>query len=190
MADLTQLTIRDLLPDRSKHMDDIVGAAIRDDRALKDAHFPKAITGVVAGKVKEAVADELNINVLTLLVGAWSKAREIEGYSMRASRHPAQEATTLFLGEHELNVVLHPLAMLKFGAISEFRLDFTVTLSAMLKVAQLTIRGGHILEVGRCEGSAGVQMSYGVLPLSKKLATHPIALARSFVIAPPGFKIP
>lgn len=190
MADLAQLTIRDLFPERSRRLDDVVGSAIRDDRALKGAHVPKAIIGVAADKVEAAVAGSLDINVLALLVGAWSKAREIEAYSTRAGLHPADETTTLFLGEHELKVVLHPLADLKFGAISGFRLEFAVTMSAKLRAAQLTIRGGRILEVGRCDGSASLQMTYGVLPIVKKVMTEPVMLAKSFALEPPGIEIP
>lgn len=176
---MAELTVRDLLPTRFKRLDEVVEAEVQRDNALHTAGFPKALTGVVAERAASTVGGVLNIDVFELMAGAWAKARELHEYSTAAGKHPPEETSTLFLGEHELAAQLHPLADVTFGAVSHIRLKFTLRLAARVQEAQLTIRNGHIIKIGRCDGSVSAQLKYGEIPLHDKLTSKALPLIPS-----------
>lgn len=186
---MTELTLRDLLPTEFKRMDEVVKSELHRDSALQKA-FPTALTGVVADKAAGAVLGVLNIDVFGLLAGAWAMARELHPYSTAAGKHPPDETATLFLGEHELAAELHPSVELTFGAIGHFSLKFTLKLAARLRAAQLTIRNGHIIEIGRCDGSVSAQLKYGETPLHDELKSKDLPLIPSLPLPEPGVRIP
>jgi hypothetical protein len=190
MIDPAELTVRDLLPADMHAMDKTVGDALRDDPALQKAHLPGGLTGPIADRVVGAVTGVLNVKILTLLADAWAKAREIRGYRTPDATHPADTTTTLFLGEHELSADLHPVAELDFSSVSHLTLRFTVTVSARLRAAQLSIRNGHIIEIGKTDGSVSATLKYGGVPLHKELRSQDWVLVGDHVLAEPGIAIP
>jgi hypothetical protein len=190
MIDPAELTVRDLLPDDLQAMDKAVGDALRNDPALQKAHLPGGLTGPIADRVAGAVVGVLDVKILSLLADAWAKAREIRQYRTPDATHPADATTTLFLGEHELSADLHPVAQLDFSNVSHLTMRFTVTISARLRAAQLSIRNGHIIEIGKSDGSVSVAMKYGGVPLHKALRSQDWVLLRDHMLAEPGIAIP
>ena len=190
MIDPAELSVRDLLPDDMHAMDKTVGDALRNDPALQEAHFPGGLTGPIADRVAGAVTGVLDVKILTLLADAWAKAREIHGYRTPDATHPADTTTTLFLGEHTLSADLHPVAQLDFSGVSHLTMRFTVTVSARLRAAQLSIRNGHIVEIGKTDGSVSVALKYGGVPLHKELRSQDWVLVGDHVLAEPGIAIP
>lgn len=190
MIDPAELTVRDLLPDDLQAMDKAVGDALRNDPALQKAHMPGGLTGPIADRVAGAVVGVLDIKVLKLLADAWAKAREIRQYRTPDATHPADAVTTLFLGEHELSTDLHPVAELDFSSVSHLTMRFTVTVAARLRCAQLSIRNGHIIEIGKSDGSVSATLKYGGVPLHKEVRTRDWELTKDHVLAEPGIAIP
>ena len=137
-----------------------------------------------------AIAGALDVDVFEILAGAWAKARELHEYSTAAGKHPAGETSTVFLGEHELAAELHPTVELTFAAVSHVSLKFTLHLAARLRAAQLTIRNGHIIEIGRCDGSVSAQLKYGETPLHDELKSKDLPLIPSLPLPEPGVRIP
>ena len=190
MIDPAEMTVRDLLPDDWRAMDKTVGDALRDDPALQKAHFPAGVSGAISNRVAGAVAGVLDVKILTLLANAWAKAREVHQYRTPDATHPADATTTLFLGEHELSADLHPVAQLDFSGVSHLTMRFTVSVSAKLRAAQLSIRNGHIIEIGKSDGSVSAALKYGGVPLHKELRSQDWVLVGDHVLAEPGIAIP
>ncbi len=187
---MTELTVRDLLPTRFEHMDEAIKGELTDNSALQTAGFPKALTGAVADRAAGAIAGALDVDVFEILAGAWAKARELHEYSTAAGKHPPGETSTVFLGEHELAAELHPTVELTFAAVSHVSLKFTLHLAARLRAAQLTIRDGHIIEIGQCDGSVSAQLKYGDVPLHDKLKSKDLPLIPGHPLPEPGIRIP
>jgi hypothetical protein len=190
MSEVAGLTVRDLLPTRLRKMDDAVKGEIRDDAALQAAHFPLVLSGSIADKTAEAVANTLNVDVIGVLAHAWSKAWELHEYSEAAGKHPSDEVDTLFLGTHELSQELRPCAVLSFGAFSRITMEFTVEVAAKLKTAQLTVQAGRIIEIGECEGSVSAKFKFAGIPLHDALESKPLPLVPNYHLPAPGLKIP
>jgi len=190
MIDPANLTVRDLLPDDWQAMDKAVGDALRDDSALQKAHFPPALSSAVANRVMGAVVGALDVKVLGLLADAWAKAREVHQYRTPDATHPPDATTTLFLGEHELSADLHPVAQLDFSSVSHLTMRFTLSVSAKLRAAQLTIRNGHIIQIGKSDGSVSAKLKYGGVPLHKELRSQDWVLVGDHILTEPGIAIP
>lgn len=190
MIDSADLTVRDLLPDDMKAMDKAVGKALHDDAALREAHLPAALAGPIAERVTGAVAEALDFKILPLVAYAWARAREIHQYRTPDAVHPPDATTTLFLGEHEVSAELHPEAVIDIAGIGALTMKFTLVLAARMRAAQLTIRGGHIIQIGRSDGSVSAQLKCGGVPLHKGLRSRDWVLVGDHMLAAPGIVIP
>lgn len=190
MIDPAVLTVRDLLPADLQAMDKSVADALRDNPELQKAHFPAGVSGAIANRVTGAVAGVLDVKILTLLADAWAKAREVHQYRTPDASHPVDATTTLFLGEHELSADLHPVAQLDFSSVTHLTMRFTVSISAKLRAAQLTIRNGHIVEIGKSDGSVSATLKYGGVPLHTALRSQEWVLIGDHMLAEPGIPIP
>jgi len=190
MTDPADLTVRDLLPDDMKAMDKAVGKALHDDATLREAHLPAALAGPIAERVTAAVADALDFKILPLVAYAWARAREIHNYRTPDAAHPPDATATLFLGEHEVSAELHPEAVVDVAGIGALTMKFTLVLAARMRAAQLTIRGGHIIQIGKTDGSVSAQLKYAGVPLHKGLRSRDWVLVGDHMLAAPGILIP
>ncbi|GAA0303781.1 hypothetical protein GCM10009087_12060 [Sphingomonas oligophenolica] len=190
MADPADLTVRELLPDDMKAMDKAVGKLLHDDTTLREAHLPAALNGPIAERVTAAVADALDFKVLPVVAYAWARAREIHRYRTPDAGLPADATATLFLGEHEVSAELHPQAVIDIAGVGNVTMKFTLVVAARMRAAQLSIRRGHIIRIGKTDGSVSAQLTYGGVPLHKGLRSRDWVLVGDHALAEPGILIP
>ena len=190
MTDLADLTVRDLLPDDMRTMDRAVGKALHDDATVRGAHLPAAMAGSIADRVTGAVVDALDFRIMPLVAFAWARAREIHRYRTPDAAHPPGATTTLFLGEHEVSAELHPEAVIDVAGIGAVTMKFTLVLAARMRAAQISIRGGHIIQIGKTDGSVSALLKYGGVPLHKGLRSRDWLLVGDHSLADPGILIP
>jgi hypothetical protein len=182
------LSVADLLPDKLDHLD----AAIERGRAQNPepgkADLPAVARGVVGERVEAAVRQTLHFDVFRLLAEAWAKARELQEYADPA-KHPPGETSTLFLGEHPLSVDVHPTVDVTISGLAKFELRFTLELEALLRLAEVTIKGGHITQIGNCDAELRAVLKYGEVPLHEPLKSRRVTLTKPIVLAAPGVAI-
>jgi hypothetical protein len=175
------MSVADLLPSRLDNLD----AALQHEKASNAnlASLPGVAMGAVGQRVDAAVRDALNCDVFQVLAGAWAKARELHDYADE-TKHPPDEASTVFLGEHGLGVDLHPTVDVTITGLATFELRFTLTLQAALRLAELPIRGGHIVQLGRCDATLQSVLKYGDIPLHEPLQSRRVTLSKPLAFAP------
>jgi hypothetical protein len=183
---VTGLSVADLLPSRLDHLD----AALEREKASNAqlASLPGIAMGVVGERVDAAVRETLGCDVFQVLAGAWAKARELHEYADE-TKHPAGETSTMYLGEHALGVDLHPTVDVVVSGLATFELRFTLTLQAALRLAELTIRSHHIVELGKCDAALQAVLSYGGIPLHTPLQSRRVTLSTPLAFAAPGIPI-
>ncbi|HWF75934.1 MAG TPA: hypothetical protein VN694_02040 [Caulobacteraceae bacterium] len=181
------MSVADLLPGKLDHLD----AAIQQEKAANAqvASLPALAMGVVGERVDTAVRETLGCDVFQVLAQAWAKARELHEYADEA-RHPIGETSTMYLGEHALGVDLHPTVDVVVSGVATFELRFTLTLQAALRLAELTIRNRHIVELGKCDVALQAVLSYGGVPLHEPLQSRRVTLSGPMSFGTPGIPIP
>jgi hypothetical protein len=189
MIDLAALTVRDMLPRDLRKIDKEVAERLDDAAERGMGRVPRALSGPIAERINTEVLRTLDIRLLPIIANAWSKATEIRRYRSTEAEADGHQSTTLFLGEHDLTATLHPRVTVEFSGAEAFEIPFDLTIGADLKIAQLTIRAGHIVEVGRCEGAMHAQLACGGLPLHDELRSEYYPLSESWVLPPPGIRI-
>jgi hypothetical protein len=180
------LSVADLLPSKLDHLDAAMERAKADNAKL--ASLPAIASGIVGERVDAAVRDALGCDVFQVLAGAWAKARELHDYA-DVTKHPADETATMFLGEHGLGVDLHPTVDVTITGLATFELRFTLTLQAALRMAELTIRHQHIVQLGRCDAALQSILKYGDIPLHEPLRSRRVTLSNPLTFAAPGIPI-
>jgi hypothetical protein len=188
MADSLRPTVRDLLPNRFKSLDDVARQRIEADPQLKQMRFGRAlVSGVVGEKVGQALRAALDYDALDLVSKAWSKAREIQAC---AADLDEDERGSVALGEHELSYTAQPVAKVTLTGLGAFELTFDLAVKAEFQWVELTLLNGHIIEIGKSECGLSAQLSWGALPLHPRLAARPVELTSSVALAAPGWPIP
>jgi hypothetical protein len=180
------MSVADLLPKHLEHLD----AQIEKQKATNAqlGALPAMAMGVVNERVDAAVRQSLTCDVFQVLAQAWAKARELHDYADPA-KHPADETSTMFLGEHALATDLHPTVDVILTGLATFELVFTLELQAVLRLAELTIRGGHIVELGKCDAELKVMLMYAGVPLHEPLKSRRVTLSNAMTFAAPGIPI-
>jgi hypothetical protein len=184
----TGLSVADLLPDKLHDLD----AAIQHEKAanadLARSNLPAMAMGVVGERVDGAVREALSCDVFRLLAEAWAKARELHEYADPA-KHPPGETSSLFLGEHALSIDLHPTVDVSISGVAKFELRFTLQLAAALRLAEVTIRDAHIIEIGKCDGELKAVLKYADIDLHDPLKSRRVTLTSPLAFAAPGVPI-
>jgi hypothetical protein len=70
------------------------------------------------------------------------------------------------------------------SGLATFELRFTLTLQAALRLVELTIRGGHIVQLGKCDAALQSVLSYGGIPLHAPLKSRRVTLSNPLAFAP------
>jgi len=104
-------------------------------RAVQDVLFEKTV-------------DVLDIPVLTFLLPAWKKYREILEFA-DVERHPANEVNLVSLAEHTVKVEHHPYLQVTYRGIEipKARLEFTLMGDLTLQGVILKIQNGKITAI-------------------------------------------
>ena len=181
------MSVADLLPGRLDHLD----AAIQKEKAANAqvASLPALAMGVVGERVDSAVREALGCDVFQVLAQAWAKARELHEYADE-TKQPADETSSVYLGEHALGVDLHPTVDVVVSGLATFELRFTLTLQAALRLAELTIRNRHIVELGKCDVALQAVLSYDGVPLHGPVQSRRVTLSGPMSFGSPGIPIP
>jgi hypothetical protein len=187
-AAVSGVKLGDLLPVNLDRIDDALTQARAKNAELAGANLPKLAVGVLDREVGEAVRGALDCDVFGLLAQAWAKARELHEFA-DAAKHPPDEVSTMFLGEHSLSFDLHPVVDVVIGQLAKFTLRFTLELAADLRMAELTIRGGHVTEIGKCDCELSAVLTYDEVELHDPIKAKRFTLTRSIVFAAPGVPI-
>ena len=180
------MSVADLLPSKLDHLD----AALEREKAANSqlSVLPAMAMGVVGERIDAAVRESLSCDVFQVLAQAWAKARELRDYADE-TKHPAGEISTMFLGEHALGTDLHPTVDVILTGLTTFELVFTLELQAALRLAELTIRGGRIVELGKCDAELRAVLMYGAIPLHEPLKSRRVTLSNPMTFAAPGIPI-
>jgi len=117
-------------------------AALKDEVAKKSRLIR---WGVVEDVLVEKTAEALDIPVLTFLLPAWKKYREIHEFA-DTEKHPAEETNLVSLAEHTVKVEHHPFLQATYRgvAIPKAKLEFTLLGDLILEGVILKIQGGKI----------------------------------------------
>ena len=138
--------------------------------------------GMLPGAVARHLADMLDISMLDVFLGAWTKAYALRKELEKSVSAPGKDFF-LQLAEHEIASKHEPyLALLKDGA-EIGRLKFSVSLEIVVQAAMLRIRDGAIqeIEAGRVKGKGTVKC--GRVKILEK-ALEPISLPGSIAVGP------
>jgi hypothetical protein len=104
------------------------------------------------------VSDLLNINIMEILAGGWSKYSEFLQY-LDKDQYPPDETVYVPLIEHTLTSKHSPSLQPVINEKSLGKIEFDVNLEFLLKGAILKIRDGRIMgaKIGTVEGKGDVQ---------------------------------
>ncbi len=117
-------------------------AALKEEVAKKSQLIRwSAVQDVLFEKTVEA----LDIPVLTFLVPAWKKYREILEFA-DTEKHPANEVNLVSLAEHTVKVEHHPYLQVTYRGIEipKAKMEFTLTGDLTLDAVILRIQNGKI----------------------------------------------
>jgi hypothetical protein len=180
--------LSDLLPANLDRIDDALTRERAQNTELAAANLPKLAAGVLDEKIGEAVRGALDCDVFGLLAQAWAKARELHEFTDPA-KHPRDEVSTVFLGEHSLTYDVHPVVDVVIGQLAKFTLRFTLELAADLRMAELTIRDAHITQIGKCDCELSAVLTYDSVELHEPVKAKRFTLTRSIALPAPGVPI-
>ena len=116
----------------------------------------------------------LDVDLSSILAGAWNRAREVRAYGERSRTDPEKDFL-LGLSEHSIRSTHKPYFDIVVNGVRDGRITFDVDVGLKLKGFQLLIRDGRILAVttGPCEASGKVSVD-GFVLLEEK--SRPVAL--------------
>jgi hypothetical protein len=184
MADSSGCTIRQLLPNRFKHLDDTIGSEPREDSEEGSKKLPGVAARVAAGRAEGALREALDTDVFTLIAQAWAKALELHKAAEDAEASPNKTAT-VYLGKHEVSADAHPTVEFHFASFGKLTLKLTLELTAELDAAQVTIVDHHIVKIGETQGGASAVLKYGDVELHPRLKSKRIVLTHDLVLKEP-----
>jgi hypothetical protein len=150
------LTMRDMFEvQNAKDAAQAAGAA--KQRELEASQAAAALKEEIAKKSRlirwsavkdvlfERTVEALDIPVLTFLMPAWKKYREIVEFA-DVEKHPANEANLVSLAEHTVKVEHHPYLQVTYRGVEipKAKLEFTLTGDLTLQGVILKIQTGKI----------------------------------------------
>jgi hypothetical protein len=166
MADSYGCPVRDLLPTRFRDLDDVARREIKNNPDLAGAGLGKIVIGIIGEKTTDAVRNSLDADALSLLAGGWAKAQELQEYA-DVTKHRGGEQSTLAFAGHRLSYLAYPTAEVTVGALGKLKLRFTLELAANFRLAEITVRNGRIVEIGKSVCTLSAQLKYRDFPLHK-----------------------
>lgn len=137
---------------------------------------------MLPGAAARHLAGMLDISMLDVFLGAWTKAHALRKQLQKSAASPGKDFF-LQLAEHEIASKHEPyLALVKDGQ-ELGRVTFSVSLEIVIQAAMLRIRDGSIqeIEVGRVKGKGAVKCGK-VKILEKEFAS--ISMPGSIAIGP------
>lgn len=188
MTEASGCRVRELLPDDLEHMDEVIKDELVRESGGQAVSLPGVALQVAGSKAAEAVYAVMDCDVFELLARAWCTARELHEYKDDV-RHPRGQQSTLFLGQHSVTVLVHPILSVNIGPIRCAPLRFNLELAADFRSAELSILDGHIVAVAAGDCSVSAQLKYGSVALHDKVKSRDVKLARPLELRAPGLSI-
>ncbi len=158
-------TLNDVFSDKRSAATPAVYSALEDRAAIKARTENVRRSGVnlpASMLLKRALGRLdalLDIDIKAILVGAWSRTREIRDYGERSRKEPTKEFL-VSLAEHVVRSQHRPYLEIVINGNPDGRITFDVDAKLKLEGFQLVIRDGRILAVttGSCEGSGEARL--------------------------------
>ena len=184
MAESVKLSA--LLPDRLDTLAERARARLCEDKQVGGM---KLAWGYVGGRLRDALVDALDCDVLEVVAKGWASAASLSEFGDE-SRHPAGERSVVELGEHEVGRELSPVISVTIGKCPCVDLEFTLALNAKFGGVKLALQDGHIVGGETGDASASAQLSFQGVPLHDPAESPTLPLPGSFSFAAPGIPIP
>jgi hypothetical protein len=184
MAERSGYTIRQLLQDKFQNMDAAVAQAHANDPQLRSKQLPGMALSIAANRAAEKVRDVLRIDVFEPIARAWANAPELRKGADEADLSPDKTAV-VSLGAHHLSASLSPVADVTFATIGNLKLEFSLSLSVGVTVANVTITDRKIVRIGKTEAEASASLSLGPLTLSHPVEHTKLLVHEEFVLETP-----
>lgn len=184
MAARSGYTIRQLLQDQLQNMDEAVAQARHADPDLKSKQLPGMALAIAGNRVAEKLRDALHIDVLEPIARAWANSPELRKAADEADLS-SDKTAVVSLGEHDLSAQILPVADVTFAAVGNLKLEFQLTLSVGVSLADVTITERKIVKIGKLEGEASAALSLGPLSLSHPLSHTRIRIHDEFILETP-----
>jgi hypothetical protein len=184
---MTNLTVRRLLPDKYKDLDEAIEKYSREEPWTGQASVPGFLWHVLGEEVTSKIHSVLEGDVFGYLAAGWCKAREIRQSATKSLRDSGKPLP-LVLGKHELSTGIQPVAEVTLGDLGKTELRFDLLLKAKFESAVITLKNGRLISVGsgNCEVSALLKYREYTLwdgPSMKTAMTEPISFDPGLVIA-------
>lgn len=130
------------------------------DAAITEVHrsdtdLPRS---VLAERALAHLDDLLDVDLKPILVGAWTRTRELRDYGERSRKEPAKDFL-LTLAEHQVRSKHQPYLDVIVNGQARGRIVFDVDLGLKLKGFRLVIRNGRIVAVTTGIGEATGKVS-------------------------------
>jgi hypothetical protein len=185
MIDHYKVSVRELLPEDFDRLESIVQSEISKEQGK---FMSDKVWHLAASKVADAIRDRLNFDVVDLLGRGWTVARELHEYK-DPKKHPSNETSVLYLGEHKMKTECHPVVNLKIGSIQGPELRFTLEFVAKVKSGALAIKNAHITSFGSGLFDVAAQLKYQGIDLHKPKEMVKVELPGKYDFEKPGLKI-
>jgi hypothetical protein len=165
-------TMNDVFADRRNLDNPQFHERLGEEQALDAAITRDRGSGVSRSMLGErALAhldDLLDVDLKPILVGAWSRTRELRDYGERSRKDPGKDFL-LTLAEHQVHTKHQPYLNVVVNGQTRGRIDFDVDLGLKLKGFRLVIRNGRIVAVTTGTGVATGKVSLdGFVVLEEK----------------------
>lgn len=142
------------------------------------------LNSAAASKTAAArIPDLLRLDVGALLVSAWKKTTEIEGYADRTKYGP-DETVFVELTRHIVTSSHKPTLDIVVDGVTIDTVPFELKVTLTLDAAVLTIRDGQILAVSPGSGKAGGELKCEGLSILKRELT-PVKLPGTWTFKEP-----
>lgn len=151
-----------------------IRAGLQEERATEGlrkeaADAPGVHQTALAEAAAEKVPDLLNVKVMSILTGAWTKYELLKKYADRRE-YPPEEIVLLPLAEHTVKSDHHPYVEVLVNGRPVGQVTFDVTVSLKLESFELKLQDGKIKAVnaGTVQGVGEISF-YGVTLVKKEL---------------------
>jgi hypothetical protein len=176
--------VNELLPDTFNRMEGVVRNEFSKDPAMGVASRLWALIGSTA---TDAIRSRLNFDVVELLGRGWVFARELHEYK-DPNKHPPEESSIVYLGQHKMKTELYPVLTLMIGPISR-ELRFTLEMTAHINSVALSIRDGHITGLGTGDCFVEAELKYREIALHDPVKSRKVTLPGHRDFKAPGLAI-
>jgi hypothetical protein len=120
-----------------------------------------------AADVTGKMMDLLDVDLVEIMVGAWSKYNELKKYG-DSTKYPPKDTYLVSLAEHTFKTTHHPKVDVLVDGVKAKEIVFDVKLSLAVEGVTLVIRNGQIMGVktGSCKGKG--TFAYKDYPIIEK----------------------